>query len=270
MTHPALPMAVPEARQVVTMSFFRYPARHRVWAMAQMWEVRKSLSRFAGVRFFKPVGTGGSTGYSIRPDLSVYGLLVVWEDESLAEAFLSSPLCAEHLRRSTEHFAVMMWPRRSKGSWSGFSGWECHTAPHRTEAMCTLTRATIKAGFLLDFWREVYPVSRAHENAEGLRFSKGIGEIPFVELATFSVWESQTAMEAFAYRGRHADAIAQTRRAGGFKEEMFTRFEPIRTWGTWNGTNPLEGLLEASPGPPHRGLHSSAEEPQPEPATPPG
>lgn len=234
----------PETMQVATMSFFRYPWKNRRWAMAQMWAIRKPLSMQPGVRFFKPVGTGGGSGYSMLPDLSVYGLLAVWEDEVFARAFLSSPLFAGHASRSAEHFTITMLPRSSKGSWSKFSSWECSTTPPQTDAVCVLTRATIKGSYLPAFWRQVAPVSRAHEQAGGLLFTKGIGEIPLLEQATFSIWESLTSMEAFAYSGPHAKAIAQTRREMGFKEEMFTRFEPIDAIGTWNGSNPLAGRLK--------------------------
>jgi hypothetical protein len=203
----------------------------------------------AGVQFFKPVGTGGGTGYSIWPDLSVYGVLAVWKDESCARAFLASPLFGKFISRSSEQFTLLMWPRSSKGSWSGFSAWECRAAESRTGLVCALTRATLKRSYLRAFWAQVPAVSRVHDQAEGVLFSKGIGEVPILEQATFSVWEGRAAMEAFAYHGPHALSIGRTRRADGFKEEMFTRLEPFGAVGTWNGVNPLAAYLPPYPAP---------------------
>ena len=77
-------------------------------------------------------------------------------------------------------------------------------------------------------------ISREHQNAEGIIFSKGIGEYPFIEQATFTVWESIGSMNNFARRNTHQSAIQVTREKKGFREEMFTRFQPVRFEGNWS------------------------------------
>ena len=53
----------------------------------------------------------------------------------------------------------------------------------------------------------------------------GIGELPLVEQATFSVWSNAEALEGFAYRSpNHAKRIRETHRYGWYSEEQFTRF----------------------------------------------
>jgi spheroidene monooxygenase len=82
-------------------------------------------------------------------------------------------------------------------------------------------------------------VLKDHNSFPGLLFSRGFSEIPLREQATFSVWENVEHMKKFAYSSFHAMAIKITRRKKGFREDMYTRFQPVATMGTWHGDNPL-------------------------------
>jgi heme-degrading monooxygenase HmoA len=56
-------------------------------------------------------------------------------------------------------------------------------------------------------------------------YSKGVGEVPFLNMATFSVWKSAEAMKNFAYQSKeHLKAIKMTRELGWYSEELFARF----------------------------------------------
>ena len=208
-----------------------------------MYLVRKRLRKQQGVVFFKPLGTGGGAGYSIWPDFSVYGLLVVWESEQQAEAYLESALYKDYTAHSCEQYTLFLAPVRSKGSWSGFSDWRMETDEQPEQLVAALTRATLKARFVIPFWKMTPGVSREHENFAGLLFSKGVGEIPLLEQATFTVWEKQTDLESFAFRNFHAEAIRRTREKNGFSEQMFTRFRPLKAVGSWNGQNRVQEIL---------------------------
>ena len=107
-----------------------------------------------------------------------------------------------------------------------------------------LTRATIRANKLTAFWSNVAGAASAMSGAEGFVTSIGVGEVPWIKQATFSVWKSKALMKQFAYKTNdHADVIKKTRKENWYKEEMFTRFKVLATYGTLNGSNPLEGLL---------------------------
>jgi heme-degrading monooxygenase HmoA len=68
----------------------------------------------------------------------------------------------------------------------------------------------------------------------------GIGETPIGSLATFSLWESRAAARAFAYAmPEHREVIERTRAEDWYAEEMFARFEPYGSTGTWGGRDPL-------------------------------
>lgn len=236
-------MTSPEPIQTVTVSFFRYEGKNRIWGMKQMKCLREPLRQWEGLAFFKPLGTGGGTGYSLWPDFGVYGLLAVWGSEAAAREFTDSPLFNQFIQRTRERYTVFLRPLSSRGSWSGFSAWRCSPPDPDRPLACALTRATLKPRFLLKFWSMVPGVSTSHANAPGLLFSKGIGEIPLLEQATFSIWENWKSLEAFAYKTAHAEAIRVTRKRKGFREEMFTRLQPFDTLGTWNGGDPLAPFL---------------------------
>lgn len=95
-----------------------------------------------------------------------------------------------------------------------------------------MTRATIKKKYLLDFWKMVPEISIIQREYSGLIFSQGVVEIPLLEQATFSIWENIQSMEEFAYTTFHGKAIQRVRQANGFKEQIYTKFKPILSFGS--------------------------------------
>ena len=67
------------------------------------------LSDCSGIKFFKTLGTGSSSGFSLWPDFSTYAILTVWEDESKAIDFLkNSKLMKKFISHSAsqQHFSL--------------------------------------------------------------------------------------------------------------------------------------------------------------------
>jgi len=90
------------------------------------------------------------------------------------------------------------------------------------------------------FWNHVAPVASQVKAAKGFIFSVGIGEVPWVKQATFSVWESLDDMKAFAYGLKeHSEVIRKTRKEDWYSEDMFVRFLIIDAFGSLRGVNPL-------------------------------
>lgn len=229
--------------QTVTVSFFRYRGYKKIWGMMQMLLSRPDMRNMPGLQFFKALGTGSGAGYSFWPDLSVYGMLAVWESHKHAQSYLESAFFHRFIRNSHEQFTIFMKPISSRGSWSGFKKWEFSEADMDSSIIGALTRATLRKRFLFKFWSMVPRVSTEHANHKGLIFSKGIGEYPWFEQATFSVWENASDLEMFAYNSYHMVAIKEARKRKGFKEEMFTRLKPYHAVGAWQGKNPLKPYL---------------------------
>lgn len=209
---------------------------NKYWAFKQMRQSLAPLQRQEGLQFFKLLGSGGKDGFSTRPDWGSYALLTTWKDESDFEQFLKSKVLSDLLSRSYEHFEIRLRAFKLKGEWNGLQPFRQQHGDAKAEKIAVLTRASIRRSKLLQFWRNVPGVSAKLFQHEGVEFAKGVGEWPWIEQATLSIWDSQQAMQAFAYKGEeHAEVIRQTRRRDWYREEMFCRFEVVWIRGSWLG-----------------------------------
>ena len=74
--------------------------------------------------------------------------------------------------------------------------------------------------------------------------SVGVGEVPWIKQATFSIWQTKNAMKQYAYgMKQHAQVIGKTRKEKWYSEELFVRFKVLGASGTLNGINPLTSYL---------------------------
>jgi heme-degrading monooxygenase HmoA len=213
------------------------------WALAQMATAPRHLHRVAGLQFFQLLGSGADNGFGFWPNLQRYGLMATWASpEAAATFFTSHPVWAAYRQRSLESWTAELAPLQAHGAWNGVQPFgEVPASPHRAEGpVAVLTRASIRLRRAPRFWRYIEPTSRALVGTEGLRLAIGLGELPLVRQATFSVWESVEAMQHYAYRNaRHREVIQLTRQEGWYTEELFARFRVLKTSGTVDGINPL-------------------------------
>lgn len=232
---------------ITTISFFRYEGwPHRWWAFKQMGLSGSALSEVPGLRFAKMLGSGGGNGFSIRPNWGTYGLLAVWKTEAAATAFFAAhPMYAACRARCSAWWTVYMQAAKAHGQWEGQSPFPITADYDPSRLVAVLTRATIYPRHLWRFWRFVPPVSRSITGKEGLLFSVGIGELPLIQQATFSLWANSEAMTAYAYSSpHHKEVVRRTRELGWYKEELFCRFHPYRSIGEgeWGDVQPQSVL----------------------------
>ncbi|MCH2655313.1 MAG: hypothetical protein MKZ61_02585 [Flavobacteriales bacterium] len=193
-----------------------------------MQRAHAGLQQCKGLQFYKMLGTGAGAGFSLLPDFSTYALLTVWDSEQCKEkAFDKADVLQAFFDRSAEQRIYSLRPIHTHGNWSGQSPFEVQK-PLGDKPIGVITRATLNPTRLLEFWRHVPQASRAIKQAKGVGFFKGIGEWPFVQQATFSVWESAEAIRTFAYVSQaHASIVKKTRQRKWYKEDMFNRFEVL-------------------------------------------
>lgn len=193
------------------------------------------LRKVPGLRFAKALGSGHRGGFGLRPSLSRQGLFAVFEREAQADDFIAGSSVVQAYRaRARELCIAKLRASSCRGSWSGEAIAVTASVPAGTP-VASLTRATIRPAKALDFWRRSAPAEAALERAEGCLLAVGLGEAPLLRQATFSVWENQAAMNAYARSGAHEDAIRAAQREGWFSESMFVRFAPLQVSGTWQG-----------------------------------
>ncbi len=200
------------------------------------------LKHVPGLTFYKLLGSGKGNGFNPWPDYAIYSMLQVWNSQEEAELFFAdSPLIGKYKAHSCERWTLFLKPIKVDGLWSGQNPFQMAKrddalGPH----IAVITRATIKRRLLWKFWKYVPTSEKPLAGNQGLIYTKGIGEVPFIQMATFSLWQDAAALKRFAYESReHSQAIKLTRSLDWYKEEMFARFQPIKSTGTWMGQDPL-------------------------------
>lgn len=228
--------------QITTISFFRYTSlRNKFWGLKMMQFAHKSLENVSGMTFYRLLGSGKGRGFNPLPDWSVYCLLQVWESEEDAnEFFNSSDLMRQYAVHSDELYTLYMKNISADGTWVGKNPFEKGAEMDPDQPIAVITRATIKWNWLLRFWTYVPTSQQALDGNKGLIYTKGVGEIPIVQMATFSLWKNFEAVKQFAYNSKqHQEAIRRTRKNNWYKEELFSRFQPYKSTGNWEGKDLL-------------------------------
>jgi hypothetical protein len=198
----------------------------------------KHLIKVEGNSFYKLMGSGKGLGFNPLPDWSVYALLQVWENESYADKYFdSSKLHQRYIFHADEICSLYLKNISAGGKWSNKEPFEQSSSLDALNPqIAVITRATIKFSKLLKFWSYVPHSEKPLKNNMDLIFTKGIGEVPIMQMATFSLWKNIEAVKAFAYQSKaHQIAIQKTRKIQWYKEELFSRFQPYKSRGSWEG-----------------------------------
>lgn len=220
--------------QVTTLSVFQYTTfASKIWAFGMMQFAHPALSKAKGCSFYKLLGSG-KENFNPLPDWSIYAVLQVWDNLSDAENFIeNSELFHKYYKNSSAHQIMYMHSVQAKGKWSGINPFQQPSTSNSNQGkLAVITRASIKLSKLRTFWKFVPISQKPIVNAKGLIYTKGFGEVPFIEMATFSIWNSVEDLHAFAYQSHeHIEAIKKTRSINWYKEELFSRFVIVKTSG---------------------------------------
>lgn len=226
--------------QSVTLSLYRFrPLSARLWALTQMATARFALKAVRGIGTVKLCGSGVGEGFTPLPDTSVYAILATWPDHDTARrAMFGAKVLRRYAEKSDETMTIFLTPASARGKWDG-------AEPFTPQAIAlegpvaALTRATVKLRSARRFWKQEPAISRAIGQDPNVLFKIGIGELPLVRQATFSVWPDTATMAAFARAdGPHATAIRAVREGKLFKEDLYARFRVDAVEGSWGGVTP--------------------------------
>jgi hypothetical protein len=206
---------------------------------------RFALKSVEGLEFVRVLGTGrGSlTTASVQPERTA--LFCVWNSSDDLWRFVDTRFAdvgVAHAVREAWH--VELHGAGGHGSWRGCAVPELIVRADAQRVasgpMIVLTRANVRLAAWRRFHRAGVAVDEQLQKAAGLRAVVGVGELPVGALATLSVWDSLAAMRDFAVGTEHHRAVvARTRTENWYGEEMFARFVPYRSAGTWDGRDPV-------------------------------
>jgi len=213
-----------------TLIITRYPKYMGVFGFWSMALFRLPLYLNKKIQFFKLMGSGRNGTFDIHPDINQWALLFTADDAATS----IPPFIYKYWKFfNCDIKEFLLQPIEGHGLWDKrnvFGNLPKHTAYEGPVAV--LTRATIRLSRLKHFWGNVSSVASAMNDATGLIISYGIGEMPWIKQATFSIWQDKNAMKNFAYGlQQHKEVIHKTRSEDWYKEEMFVRFRILSVKG---------------------------------------
>ncbi|MAJ31417.1 MAG: DUF3291 domain-containing protein [Flavobacteriaceae bacterium] len=225
------------SKQITTLSFYRFQSlKGKIWAFFNVPITQQKLRSITGLHFYKVMGSGKS-GFNPLPDWSTYAILQVWDSEKAANDFFQGKgVYFDYVKNSDELMVVYMKNIKAHGEWSKQKPFQkSSNIDPDSKYMAVLTRATIKWTELIPFWKYVPQSQDYLKRTKAIIFQFGIGEVPFKNMATFSIWNDKEALFEFAYKdSSHAKAIELTRKRDWYSEELFSRFQPYRIVGNWS------------------------------------
>jgi spheroidene monooxygenase len=228
--------------QAVSLSLFRFDGlADRIWAFSQMQLARPRLKALPDIGFFKLFGTGTGEGFTPVPNLGVYAVMATWPTLEIARRRVErEDVFGAYRRHAAEACTIFLSAFSSRGLWDEGTPFQVEPLATEPVPIAVLTRATLKKRHVLDFWKNTPGISVTVREQDHLLFKIGMGEVPWVQQVTFSIWDDPAAMKAFAYgSASHAAAIRGVRENGWFKEELYARFRVLGAEGTWHGRSPV-------------------------------
>lgn len=219
----------------VTLIIAKYPWWAVPFAFFSMMIFRLPLMADKNLSFWKLMGSGRNGTFDLVPDLRQWAILLVHKQsfDSLKKNNLSNSgfINTYHRVLGVKATAFLLEPIEGFGYWDGKQAFGILPKQTRYEGpLAVLTRATIRWSQLKNFWNNVPLVNKHMSTANGLVDSYGIGELPYIKQATFSIWENKQAMKDFAYGLQdHKEVIRKTNTQDWYSEEMFIRFKIIDT-----------------------------------------
>ena len=212
---------------VVNFFVFKFQ-RNKFLAFTQMGTYKKYLKNVKGLKFYRLLGTGGNNGFSLYPDFKTYCFLSVWDNNSDADYFINkNKFFLEYFKKASGIRLLSLIPFQSIGEWAGVNPFSHNVNIPKSKNLkvAILTRARISPLKIFRFWGSIPKASHEISKAKGVYFYKGIGEIPFFEQSTISLWNSIEEVKNFAYKSDiHKSIIKKTRSESWYSEELFCRF----------------------------------------------
>ena len=209
---------------MVTLTFYNYKKGFGWLGFLAMGWMRLPLWRNSEITFWKLLGVG-QPGFKPQGDGRQWAVLIVWKRTPDKIYWWQ-----KFLQAKSEVTSFHLLPLFGHGLWSGVEPFgHLKTTNLQSKKVAVLTRASIKWSKAKLFWQNVPAVSEDLNQSFRPEFTAGIGEIPYIRQATFSVWSSEEEMKKFAYQhAAHKKVIEMTKQHNWYSEELFYRFAVVK------------------------------------------
>ncbi|NNG97584.1 hypothetical protein [Gordonia araii] len=233
----------------MTMSL--HLVRHTSRNAISLWRRRRvllaELDRDPGIaaaRMMASIDLRAVTGGT--PRLRQAALLIEWKDrasrdERFADAVWPSSYAAEAREAWSVALDTARVLRSDSPNWSPSVDGVAQLRPD--EPMAALTFGGVHPRYVPAFNQGNRNVLRELDDNSDETFRTGVQDGP-LGFGTFTLWRSQAAMTRFAYRTPTHDGTRKRSEEQGWTHgQLFVRFRPVASRGTWQGRDPLAELL---------------------------
>ncbi|KQS28457.1 DUF3291 domain-containing protein [Pedobacter sp. Leaf194] len=222
---------------IVALTITKFRNRTIPFAFIGMAILRLPLMLNRNCRFWKLMGSGKNAQVDLGPDFKHWAILTTWDNKADCDQFYQNSFVINWFRFfGFEEFTILLNPLSSHGLWAGKQPFTVKDKKNADPRVAVITRAAIRFKKLKEFRSNIKRAAIEMRKSEGYILSAGVGENPFLDQATFSIWENVECMKNYAYKSvDHSDVIKLTRQRKWYSEELFARFEIIESHGTLNG-----------------------------------
>ena len=223
---------------IVALTITKFRGVNIPFAFLGMAILRIPLWLNRGCKFWKLMGSGKDAQVDLAPDFKHWSTITTWDNKEDCDHFYAKSFPIKWFRLfGFEEFTIFLKPLSSHGLWSGIQPFTSDkNYKPITQKIAVITRARINFGKLKEFKSNIKRAADQMKKSEGFILSAGVGENPFLDQATFSIWENTESMKNYAYKSfDHADIIKLTRERKWYSEDLFARFEILQMQGIFNG-----------------------------------
>lgn len=223
---------------IAALTITKFHTRNILFGFLGMAVLRMPMWLNKNCRFWKLMGSGKDAQVDLAPDFKHWAVLTTWDDKANCDKFYKHSFVIKWFRFfGSEEFTILLKPLSSHGLWSGKQPFIIDKDDDlQNKRVAVITRAAIHYKRLKEFRSNIKRAAVEMRKADGFVLSAGIGENPYFDQATFSIWEDIESMKQYAYKSfDHSDVIKLTRARKWYSEELFARFEIIESQGSLNG-----------------------------------
>ena len=222
---------------IVALTITKFRGVNIPFAFLGMAILRIPLWLNRGCKFWKLMGSGKDAQVDLAPDFKHWSIITTWDNKEDCDHFYAKSFPIKWFRLfGFEEFTIFLKPLSSHGLWSGIQPFTSDkNYKPSTQKIAVITRARINFGKLKEFKSNIKRAADQMKKSDGFILSAGVGENPFLDQATFSIWENTESMKNYAYKSfDHADIIKLTRERKWYSEDLFARFEILQMEGIFN------------------------------------